>query len=121
VHVYLHGVQLKNRNKLYVTQTHWGHISPTLPSRFKGLNFEEAGMGFELPKQLAVSDIAVRILHTHYDHLSVLARITHLGTHTPCHRSDSFLSHTEMAFRNRIRLTVYSQVSCRGHDSSGRC
>ncbi|KAK5613900.1 hypothetical protein CRENBAI_014665 [Crenichthys baileyi] len=44
---------------------------------FKELDFEEAGMGFRLPMQLAVSDIAVRILHTHYDHLSMLARIRH--------------------------------------------
>lgn len=39
-------------------------------SRFKGYRFEEVGLGFELPKPLAVSDIAVRILHTRYDHLS---------------------------------------------------
>ncbi|XP_070847717.1 dynein axonemal intermediate chain 7 [Chaetodon trifascialis] len=55
--------------------------------RFKGLNFEEVGLGFELPKNLAVSDIAVRILHTRYDHLSLLARMAHLRIHTPSHRS----------------------------------
>ncbi|XP_036976768.1 dynein intermediate chain CFAP94, axonemal isoform X2 [Acanthopagrus latus] len=55
--------------------------------RFKGLIFEEAGLGFELPKQLAVSDIAVRILHTRYDHLSLLARMAHMRIHTPSHRS----------------------------------
>lgn len=54
--------------------------------RFKGLNFEETGLGFELPKQLAVSNIAVRILHTRYDHLSLLARMAHLRIHTPSHR-----------------------------------
>ena len=32
------------------------------------------GLGFELPKQLAMSDIGVRILHTHYDHLSHLSQ-----------------------------------------------
>lgn len=48
--------------------------------RFKGFHFEEAGMGFELPKQLAVSDVAVRILHTRYDLLSLLVRVAHLGT-----------------------------------------
>uniref|UniRef100_A0A3B5AHD9 Dynein axonemal intermediate chain 7 n=1 Tax=Stegastes partitus TaxID=144197 RepID=A0A3B5AHD9_9TELE len=42
----------------------------------------EVGLGFEIPKQLAVSDVAVRILHTHHDHLSMLARMTHLRTHT---------------------------------------
>uniref|UniRef100_A0A8D3B229 Dynein axonemal intermediate chain 7 n=1 Tax=Scophthalmus maximus TaxID=52904 RepID=A0A8D3B229_SCOMX len=56
--------------------------------RFKEFNFEEVGLGFELPKQLAVSDIVVRILHTHYDHLSLLARMAQLQTHTPSHRSD---------------------------------
>ncbi|XP_035505342.1 dynein axonemal intermediate chain 7 isoform X2 [Scophthalmus maximus] len=55
--------------------------------RFKEFNFEEVGLGFELPKQLAVSDIVVRILHTHYDHLSLLARMAQLQTHTPSHRS----------------------------------
>uniref|UniRef100_A0A665TKC1 Dynein axonemal intermediate chain 7 n=1 Tax=Echeneis naucrates TaxID=173247 RepID=A0A665TKC1_ECHNA len=51
--------------------------------RFKGLNFEEVSLGFQLPKQLAVSDIAVRILHTHYDHLTLLARMAQLNIHTP--------------------------------------
>ncbi|CAB1444420.1 unnamed protein product [Pleuronectes platessa] len=51
--------------------------------RFKGLNFEEVGLGFELPKQLTMSDIAVRILHTHYDHLSFLPRMAHRKVHAP--------------------------------------
>ncbi|XP_028304731.1 dynein axonemal intermediate chain 7 [Gouania willdenowi] len=55
--------------------------------RFQSLNFEEVGLGLEIPKQLVVSDIAVWILHTRYDHLSLLARMTHLTTHTPSHRS----------------------------------
>ncbi|KTF73035.1 hypothetical protein cypCar_00020690 [Cyprinus carpio] len=38
--------------------------------RFKGFRFEEVGLGFELPKPLAVIDVAVQILHTRYDHLS---------------------------------------------------
>ncbi|XP_072528979.1 dynein axonemal intermediate chain 7 [Salminus brasiliensis] len=42
--------------------------------RFKGYQFSEVGLGFELPMQLATSDIAVRILHTRYDHLSHLSR-----------------------------------------------
>ncbi|XP_049617547.1 dynein axonemal intermediate chain 7 isoform X2 [Syngnathus scovelli] len=49
-------------------------------SRFKCLTFKEVGMGFELTKQLAMSNIAVRILHTTYDHLSTLSRITHVKT-----------------------------------------
>lgn len=56
------------------------------PFRFNGLNFEEVGLSFELPKQLASSDIAVRILHTRYDHLSSLSRMTHLRIHAPSQR-----------------------------------
>uniref|UniRef100_A0A8C3AVX4 Dynein axonemal intermediate chain 7 n=1 Tax=Cyclopterus lumpus TaxID=8103 RepID=A0A8C3AVX4_CYCLU len=41
---------------------------------------------FNLPKQLAVSNIAVRILHTRYDHLSLLARMAPLRIHTPSQR-----------------------------------
>ncbi|XP_035003896.2 dynein axonemal intermediate chain 7 [Hippoglossus stenolepis] len=59
--------------------------------RFKGLNFEEVGLGFELPKQLTMSDIAVRILHTHYDHLSSLAWMAHRKIHTPSHSPGSLV------------------------------
>ncbi|XP_041059030.1 dynein intermediate chain CFAP94, axonemal [Carcharodon carcharias] len=38
--------------------------------RFKGYAFVNHNVEFELPKPLAMSDIAVRILHTHYDHIS---------------------------------------------------
>uniref|UniRef100_A0A8C5MCP3 Dynein axonemal intermediate chain 7 n=1 Tax=Leptobrachium leishanense TaxID=445787 RepID=A0A8C5MCP3_9ANUR len=38
--------------------------------RFKGYHFEDEAIGFDLPKPLAVSSIAVRILRTAYDHLS---------------------------------------------------
>ncbi|XP_058480321.1 dynein axonemal intermediate chain 7 [Solea solea] len=68
-----------------ITLCLWANLEKN--PRFKGLNFEEVGFGFELPKQLAVSDIAVRILHTHYDHLTSLARMTHLKIHTISHRS----------------------------------
>lgn len=46
----------------------WANLNKN--PRFKGYRFEEVGLGFELPKPLAVSDVAVRILHTRYDHLS---------------------------------------------------
>uniref|UniRef100_A0A3Q2CFX1 Dynein axonemal intermediate chain 7 n=1 Tax=Cyprinodon variegatus TaxID=28743 RepID=A0A3Q2CFX1_CYPVA len=39
--------------------------------------FEEAGLSFTLPMQLVWSAVAVRMLHTHYDHLSILVRIRH--------------------------------------------
>ncbi|XP_034529584.1 protein CASC1 isoform X2 [Notolabrus celidotus] len=68
-----------------ITLCLWANLKKN--PRFKGLTFEETGLGFELPKQLAVSNIAVRILHTHYDHLSILARMTHLRTHTASYRS----------------------------------
>ncbi|XP_028279380.1 dynein axonemal intermediate chain 7 [Parambassis ranga] len=68
-----------------ITLCLWANLSKS--PRFKGLNFEEVGLGFEIPKQLALSDVAVRILHTCYDHLSLLARMTHLQIHTLSRRS----------------------------------
>uniref|UniRef100_A0A3B5AQ31 Dynein axonemal intermediate chain 7 n=1 Tax=Stegastes partitus TaxID=144197 RepID=A0A3B5AQ31_9TELE len=63
-----------------VTLCLWANMKKN--PRFKGLTFEEVGLGFEIPKQLAVSDVAVRILHTHHDHLSQvvdLMQFTPLG------------------------------------------
>uniref|UniRef100_A0A8C2C0B7 Dynein axonemal intermediate chain 7 n=1 Tax=Cyprinus carpio TaxID=7962 RepID=A0A8C2C0B7_CYPCA len=51
-----------------ITLCLWANLNKN--PRFKGFWFEEVGLGFELPKPLAVHDIAVRILHTRYDHLS---------------------------------------------------
>uniref|UniRef100_A0A3P8STM4 Dynein axonemal intermediate chain 7 n=1 Tax=Amphiprion percula TaxID=161767 RepID=A0A3P8STM4_AMPPE len=76
-----------------VTVCLWANIKKN--PRFKGLNFEEVGFGFEIPKQLAVSDVAVRILHTHYDHLSMLARMTHLRIQTASHRFNSLVETKE--------------------------
>uniref|UniRef100_A0A8C9YL25 Dynein axonemal intermediate chain 7 n=1 Tax=Sander lucioperca TaxID=283035 RepID=A0A8C9YL25_SANLU len=75
-----------------ITLCLWANLKKN--PRFRDLNFEEAGLGFELPKQLAVSHIAVRLLHTHYDHLSLLARMAHPRMHTPSLRylSDSALN-----------------------------
>ncbi|XP_077941172.1 dynein axonemal intermediate chain 7 isoform X4 [Gasterosteus aculeatus] len=67
-----------------ITLCLWANLRKS--PRFKGFNFEEAGLDFKLPKQLAVRDIAVRILHTRYDHLSLLARMAHPRMHTPGHR-----------------------------------
>lgn len=44
----------------------------TVIYRFKNHVFCDAQHGFDLPKSLAVSSVAVRILHTHYDHVSPL-------------------------------------------------
>uniref|UniRef100_A0A8C9UXM7 Dynein axonemal intermediate chain 7 n=1 Tax=Scleropages formosus TaxID=113540 RepID=A0A8C9UXM7_SCLFO len=49
----------------------WANLNKN--PRFKGYYFQEVGFGFELPKQLATCDVAVRILHTRYDHLSPLS------------------------------------------------
>ncbi|KAK2892757.1 hypothetical protein Q8A67_012745 [Cirrhinus molitorella] len=54
-----------------ITLCLWANLNKN--PRFKGFRFEEVGLGFELPKPLAVHDIAVRILHTRYDHLSHLS------------------------------------------------
>uniref|UniRef100_A0A3B5LNR9 Dynein axonemal intermediate chain 7 n=1 Tax=Xiphophorus couchianus TaxID=32473 RepID=A0A3B5LNR9_9TELE len=58
-----------------VTLCLWANLFKN-PS-FTGFDFNEAGLSFKLPEELAVSDIAVRILHTHYDHLSILSRLRH--------------------------------------------
>ncbi|NXD42213.1 CASC1 protein, partial [Copsychus sechellarum] len=41
-------------------------------TRFKSHVFQEAGHGFDLPKSLARSSVAIRVLHTRYDHVSPL-------------------------------------------------
>ncbi|XP_056604643.1 dynein axonemal intermediate chain 7 isoform X2 [Triplophysa dalaica] len=51
-----------------ITLCLWANFIKKL--RNKGVRFHEAGLGFELPNTLLVSDVAVRILHTRYDHLS---------------------------------------------------
>ncbi|NXI08232.1 CASC1 protein, partial [Irena cyanogastra] len=58
---------LKDKNTTFCI---WVNLKK-LP-RFKNHVFQEAGHGFELPKSLALSSVAVRVLHTHYDHLSPL-------------------------------------------------
>ncbi|XP_068162490.1 dynein axonemal intermediate chain 7 [Antennarius striatus] len=63
----------------------WANINKN--PRFKGYVFEEMGLGFELSRQLAVRDIALRIVHTRYDHPSLLVRMNELGTHAPIQSS----------------------------------
>ncbi|XP_041254555.1 LOW QUALITY PROTEIN: dynein intermediate chain CFAP94, axonemal [Onychostruthus taczanowskii] len=58
---------LKDKN---ITFCIWVNLKKK--ARFKDHVFQEAGHGFELPKSLALSSVAVRVLHTHYDHLSPL-------------------------------------------------
>ncbi|XP_049330959.1 dynein axonemal intermediate chain 7 isoform X2 [Astyanax mexicanus] len=54
-----------------ITLCLWANLNKK--PRFKGYHFKDVGLGFELPRQLAMSDIAVRFLHTNYDHLSHLS------------------------------------------------
>ncbi|KAM5173177.1 dynein axonemal intermediate chain 7 [Mantella aurantiaca] len=56
---------IKNKNVILCV---WANLNKN--PRFRGYNFEEEGISFDLPKPLALSNIAVRILHTCYDHLS---------------------------------------------------
>uniref|UniRef100_A0A3B3ZKT2 Dynein axonemal intermediate chain 7 n=1 Tax=Periophthalmus magnuspinnatus TaxID=409849 RepID=A0A3B3ZKT2_9GOBI len=92
----------------HVTLCLWANLKKN--PRFKGLNFEEVGLGFEIPKQLAVSNIAVRILHTRYDHLSLLARMTHTRMHTPSSRYISYKSVSQTSLHS-ARISVHSAES----------
>ncbi|XP_019472350.1 protein CASC1 [Meleagris gallopavo] len=58
---------IKDKN---VTFCIWANLKKK--ARFKNHAFCDTHHGFDLPKSLAVSSIAVRILHTHYDHISPL-------------------------------------------------
>lgn len=39
-------------------------------NRYRSVRFSETQTRFELPRILATSDIALRLLHTHYDHVT---------------------------------------------------
>ncbi|XP_068511798.1 dynein axonemal intermediate chain 7 isoform X1 [Anas acuta] len=56
---------IKDKN---VTFCIWANLKKKV--RFKNHVFCDTHHGFDLPKSLAVSNVAVRILHTHYDHVS---------------------------------------------------
>ncbi|NWS44093.1 CASC1 protein, partial [Probosciger aterrimus] len=62
----MHAV-IKDKN---VTFCVWVNLKKKV--RFKNHVFCDAQHGFDLPKSLAMSSVAVRILHTHYDHVSPL-------------------------------------------------
>nr|XP_032645657.1 protein CASC1 isoform X3 [Chelonoidis abingdonii] len=63
-------VVIKDKN---ITFCIWGNLKKN--ARLKNHMFCDAENGFDLPKTVATSDVAVRILHTHYDHMSPLQRI----------------------------------------------
>ncbi|KAJ7415995.1 Protein CASC1 [Willisornis vidua] len=58
---------IKDKN---VTFCIWVNLKKKV--RFKSHMFSDAQHGFDLPKSLALSSVAVRILHTRYDHVSPL-------------------------------------------------
>ncbi|NXV29247.1 CASC1 protein, partial [Rissa tridactyla] len=58
---------IKDKN---VTFCIWANLKKKV--RFKNHVFCDVEHGFDLPKSLAVSNVAVRILHTQYDHVSPL-------------------------------------------------
>ncbi|XP_048355478.1 dynein axonemal intermediate chain 7 isoform X1 [Sphaerodactylus townsendi] len=64
-------VVIKDKN---VTLCVWANLKKN--SKFRNQTFRDEERNpinrFELPKPLAICDVAVRILHTHYDHLSPL-------------------------------------------------
>ncbi|KAI4873702.1 hypothetical protein NFI96_023391 [Prochilodus magdalenae] len=70
-----------------VTLCVWANLNKN--PRFKGYLFKEVGLGFELPKPLATSDIGVRILHTRYDHLSHLSRRTQAQRRKPAKEEEN--------------------------------
>ncbi|XP_072256036.1 dynein axonemal intermediate chain 7 isoform X2 [Pyxicephalus adspersus] len=68
----------------------WANLNKN--PRFRGYNFEDEGVSFELPKPLALSNIAVRIMHTSYDHLSC--------------QSPTFLPHLKVVEENKAAETL---------------
>ncbi|CAK7299410.1 Dynein axonemal intermediate chain 7 [Vulpes lagopus] len=57
-----------------VTLYVWANLKKN--PRYKSVRFSETQTGFEIPRILATSDIALRLLHTHYDHVTPLRPIS---------------------------------------------
>ncbi|XP_037552068.1 dynein axonemal intermediate chain 7 [Nematolebias whitei] len=74
----------------------WANLKKS-PS-FKGLNFKDVGLSFQLPKQLVESDVIVRILYTRYDHLTMLSRVTHPRSPTARRRFNRLSSQKKSTF-----------------------
>ncbi|XP_010613466.1 protein CASC1 isoform X5 [Fukomys damarensis] len=53
-----------------VTLYVWANLKKN--PRYKSVRFSNTKTGFEIPRILATSDIALRLLHTHYDHVTPL-------------------------------------------------
>ncbi|XP_057558184.1 dynein axonemal intermediate chain 7 isoform X2 [Hippopotamus amphibius kiboko] len=53
-----------------VTLYVWANLKKN--PRYRSIRFSDTQIGFEIPRILATSDIALRLLHTHYDHVTPL-------------------------------------------------
>ncbi|KAF6338995.1 hypothetical protein mRhiFer1_002120 [Rhinolophus ferrumequinum] len=56
-----------------VTLYVWANLKKN--PRYRSVRFSETQIGFEIPRILATSDIALRLLHTHYDHVTPLRTV----------------------------------------------
>ncbi|XP_059791457.1 dynein axonemal intermediate chain 7 isoform X4 [Balaenoptera ricei] len=56
-----------------VTLYVWANLKKN--PRYRSIRFSETQIGFEIPRILATSDIALRLLHTHYDHVTPLGPV----------------------------------------------
>uniref|UniRef100_A0A8C8ST73 Dynein axonemal intermediate chain 7 n=1 Tax=Pelusios castaneus TaxID=367368 RepID=A0A8C8ST73_9SAUR len=74
-------VVIKDKN---VTFCIWANLKKN-PRYSTKVTLFQMKNGFDLPKTVATTDVAVRILHTHYDHVSPLRHIPtlHLKVETP--------------------------------------
>ncbi|KAK2503828.1 hypothetical protein MC885_012548 [Smutsia gigantea] len=63
-----------NMEKIIQDETVTLHVWANLKKnpRYRSVRFSETQTGFEIPRILATSDIALRLLHTHYDHVTPL-------------------------------------------------
>ncbi|KAM9229074.1 dynein axonemal intermediate chain 7 [Dugong dugon] len=56
-----------------VTLYLWANLKKN--PRYRSIRFSETKIGFEIPRILATCDIALRLLHTHYDHVTPLCPV----------------------------------------------
>ncbi|KAM5251839.1 dynein axonemal intermediate chain 7 isoform 1-T1 [Hipposideros larvatus] len=56
-----------------VTLYVWANLKKN--PRYRTVRFSETQIGFEIPRILATSNIALRLLHTHYDHVTPLRTV----------------------------------------------
>ncbi|XP_028809621.1 dynein axonemal intermediate chain 7 isoform X2 [Denticeps clupeoides] len=94
-----------------ITLCVWANLKKN--PRLEAVQFEEVKLGFKLPKQLAVSDVAVRILHTRYDHLS---HMSHQTEPDQGHRSNSMASQAELSVAGNEQTTEGAELDTDGED-----